>query len=127
MLSLEKLERQPYSLLKRDAIARILFEESRFDALSQYILRLQSLDLLQHYGHSWPTERMEEVESLYMEILQAYLNNHLGRKPSQRVREVLEQLFEVGMTEMAERLLTRFRSDFSGRQSLMEELEVFHS
>ncbi len=124
---LEKLEAQPYSLHKRDAIARLMYDEGRFDSLFQYIVRLQSLDLLQQYGKQWPPERAEEAERLFMEILPGYLNNHLGRKPSQRVREVLENLFEAGMNEVADKLLARFRTDFSARQSLMEELETFHS
>jgi len=124
---LEKLEGQPYSLLKRDAIARLLFEEERYDDLFQYIIRLQSLDLLGEYGPSWPADRTDQAERLYGEILNSFLNNHLGRKPSQRVREMLEQLFGSGMNGVAERLLERFRNDFAGRQSLMEELEVFHS
>ncbi|MBK7410775.1 MAG: hypothetical protein IPJ40_23615 [Saprospirales bacterium] len=122
---LEKLEQQPFSQLKRDAIAQLLYEEGRLDALSQYISRLQSLDLLQQYGYRWPADRQAQVEELYMDMLKTYLVNHLGRKPSQRVREMLEHLLEVGRDDVADRLLSYFRQSFSERQSLMEELEPF--
>lgn len=121
---LDQLERQPFSQLKRDAIAHLLYEEDRFDGLYDYITRLQSLDLLQQYGHSWPSGRAEQAESLYLDMLKAYLANHLGRKPSQRVREFIEHLLEVGKEDLADRLLQYFKATFSERQSLMEELET---
>jgi hypothetical protein len=121
---LEQLERLPYSILKRDAIASLLFEENRFDELAGYILRLQSLDLLQRYGPRWPQSLAQQTEELHLDILRAYLNNHLGKTPSQRVRQILENLLEADMREMAVRILTRFRADFPERTSLMEELET---
>lgn len=121
---LEQLEQQPFSQLKRDAIARLLYEEGRYDKLSDYIARLQSLDLLQQYGHHWPADRAEQAEALYLDMLKSYLANHLGRKPSQRVREFIEHLLEVGKEDLADRLLQYFKESFSERQSLMEELET---
>jgi hypothetical protein len=67
------------------------------------------------------------MEKLYVSTLQNYLKNHLGRKPSQRVRELLEHLFKIGMEDTADRLLLYFRKTFSQRQSLMEELEALPS
>jgi hypothetical protein len=121
---IEKLERQPWSTGKRDAIARLLFEDERFEGLFQYIHRLQSIDLLQRYGPSWPDALTEQAGILYRDVLNNYLANHLGRKPSQRVREVLEQLLQAGKNALADQLLNGFRSEFASRQSLMEELEA---
>lgn len=120
---LAKLERQTWSIGKRDAIAQLLFLDKRFDDLFQYISRLQSLDLLSAYGPSWPAEQAEQAGQLYLEVIKSYLGNHLGRKPSQRVRELLERLREEGPAGLAESLLAQFKNEFSSRQSLMEELE----
>lgn len=120
---LAKLERQAWSIAKRDAIAQLLFLDNRYDELFQYIARLQSLDLLGAYGPSWPAERREQAGELYLNVITSYLGNHLGRKPSQRVREMLERLHEKGPAGLAESLLAQFKTEFSGRQSLMEELE----
>lgn len=119
-----QLEQQPWSMARRDAVAQLLFRDQRFDELFQYITRLQSLDLLMAFGPSWPTDRMEQAEQMYLEVLQIYLGNHLGRKPSQRVRESLEGLMETGLSPIADRILARFRADYANRQSLMDELEA---
>jgi hypothetical protein len=120
---LAKLEQQTWSIAKRDAIAQLLFLDQRFDELFQYISRLQSLDLLSTYGPNWPAENAAQAGQLYLEVIKSYLGNHLGRKPSQRVRELLERLHEEGPAGLAESLLAQFKNEFSGRQSLMDELE----
>lgn len=120
---LVKLETQPWSMAKRDAVARLLFLDNRYDELFQYITRLHSLDLLGAYGPSWPSDRTDQAKQMHLEVIRDYLGNHLGRKPSQRVRGILESLLEAGHDQLAGGLLEQFKKDYSNRQSLMEELE----
>lgn len=124
---LAELRRQPFSIQVRDAVAKLLFEEDRAADLQAYIIQLQSLDLLQQYDRYLIQTGQEGVEDLYMQFLTQYIKNHLGRKPSKRIRETIEHLLSSGFEDLAGRLLETFRSGFPERHSLMEELGTIQS
>lgn len=120
---LEELKAQPYSFQKRDAIAFLLALQQQWTELLTYIRQLQSFDLLQEYAQSLEKAAPEELALAYEELMRQYLKSHLGRKPSQKVREVLEYLHTAGLEHIVDRIMQLLRLEFPERQSLMSELE----
>lgn len=124
---LKQLLSQPYSARGRNAIARIYAAENRLENLMAFVEQSGSLDLLQLVGQHLLETFRERLSYLYRRLLADYLKNHLGRKASQRIREVLTHLYEIGAETLAEELAEEFRSKYPERHSLMEELELLNS
>ena len=122
---LDKLQLMPYSIQKRDLIAIIYAEEACYEQLLEYIASLRSLDLLSIYDTLLFPHYKKEVYQLYEDFLTSYLKNHLGRKTSQKVRAIIQHLYQVGARDLAEHLVDLCRGEYQERQSLMEELELF--
>lgn len=119
------LEKLPYSIGKRDLIAFILKEEGRHEALLQYLHRVASIDLLREYGPFMIQVYKQEAYELYKTLLNQYLRNHLGRKPSLKIRAVIAKLMQEGESRFASDLVEAFREAYPERHSLMEELAIF--
>jgi hypothetical protein len=122
---LELLKPRPFTIKKRDAMAHLLLEKGKLEDLRDYIEDIQSLDLLQQYDRILLDLGWESLSELYEKLLIQYLNTHLGRKPSQRIRTALGHLHESGFSAMAEQLTEKVRAAFPERHSLIEELEIF--
>lgn len=122
LLEINKL---PYSLAKRDAIAGVFASEEMLKELLKYIEELKSLELLQIYHETLITSFNKEVQRLYKKLLINYLENHLGRKPSIKIKEIIANLYEKGAHKFAKQLVKFLKTNFSERHSLMEELGVF--
>lgn len=121
---LEQLLAQPYTARRRDAVARVFAEEGKLESLIGYVEQAGSLDLLLLVGRYLLVPYRDRLFYLYRRLLAEYLNNHLGRKTSQRIREVLAHLQDIGAGELAEELVDEFRAKYPERHSLMEELEL---
>ena len=115
----------PYAPSRRNTIARILAEEGMDSRLMSYAEQVQSLDLLQEFAPFLIGNYRERLLELYRKLLTDFLRNHLGRKTSQRIREALQRLHEIGAGELAVLLVEEFRSQYPDRHSLMEELALF--
>ena len=115
----------PYAPSRRNTIARILAEEGLHDRLMDYAEQVQSLDLLQEFAPYLIKEYRERLLELYRKLLTDFLRNHLGRKTSQRIREALQRLHEIGAGDLAVLLVEEFRNQYPERHSLMEELALF--
>lgn len=119
----QSLENQPYKVEKRDALAAIYFTEKHYDKLTEMIKNLQSLELLRRFGlELWRVDKAAGFD-LHKTILYEYLFTHLGRPPAQRLRTLLESHIEKDGFELAEALMTAFKTDFPERFSLKEELD----
>ncbi len=123
---IQKVKGLPYSILKRDVLAEILFKESRLAELLTLITGLRSLDLLKKYDEILMKQFKGEIYKVYESYLTDYLKNHLGRKPSEKVREILNHIYEIGEFGLAEKLVRLIRNQYPERHSLMEELELFN-
>ena len=122
---LAHFQEQPYAPSRRNTIARILAEEGLHGRLMSYAEQVQSLDLLQEFAPYLISDHRERLLELYRQLLTDFLRNHLGRKTSQRIREALQRLHEIGAGNMAVLLVEEFRSQYPERHSLMEELALF--
>lgn len=115
----------PFSERRRDIIASMHLEEDNQNALLEYLQKTGSIDLLIGFDASLFPEFKEELRELYQKLLTGYLKNHLGRKTSQRIRDCMQHLKEIGQDRLAEELVENFRSEYPERHTLMEELAYF--
>lgn len=122
---IQAIEKMPFSQKKRDTLAAIFASENRLHQLLEYIRSLRSLELLIRYDSLFLTDYKSTVYQLYKEFLAVYLNNHLGRKPSLKTKEVIAHLNQIGAKYLAIKLLAQIRKNYAERQTLMEELEIF--
>lgn len=126
-LVIEKIEKQPYRIEKRDLLAAIYIEEKQLNKLTDMILTMQSLDLLRRYGVDLyrfdHEDKGENAIALHKRVIYEYLFTHLGRPPAQRIRQVLESFIAQDGRALAERLKRDLKKDFPERYSLNEELE----
>jgi len=125
MLLIASLEEQVFSLPKRDTIALIYQKNQMEDALLKYLQNTQSLDLLCTYDQSLLKAYRTEILDLHEALLVQYLNTHLGRSPSVKVREIVQHLKKIGEGVFAKELVSKIRHLYADRQSLMEELQSF--
>ena len=100
----------------------MLAAEEQYEELLTYIGAVRSLDLLQMHDELLLKCCQSEFYELYKNLLTDYLNNHLGRKPSVKTREIIAHLFEINAGRLAEKLMDYLRKNYADRQSLMEEL-----
>ncbi|MEN0006100.1 MAG: SWIM zinc finger family protein [Bacteroidota bacterium] len=122
---LKKIQKMPFSKEKLDLIGHILLTQDRFDALEQHLSQSLSVDLLLKYGPKIKSIGQARLYELYQKLLHYYLRNHVGRKPSIKIRTAISQLHDFGLSDLADQLVEEFRNDYAERHSLMEELNFF--
>ncbi|MEM8909461.1 MAG: hypothetical protein AAGD05_16560, partial [Bacteroidota bacterium] len=93
---IQALKQQVFSIEQRDALARLLAVEELQEQLFQYLSSIRSLDLLPQYDQLLKPNYEAGIQQLYVELTTAYLNTHLGRQPSIRIRKLLEHLKSEG-------------------------------
>jgi hypothetical protein len=122
---LKDLETAPFSIAKRDFIAKIHAAEENWEDLFAYIIKLKSLDILEQFDQYLVKVFKNEVFELYQNLLEDYIKHHVGRVPSKKIRQKIEHLFDIGAKQVAIALIKKFRYEYADRQSLMKELENF--
>ncbi len=122
---LKALHKQSFSVAKRDIIAKIYASEQDLDGLFQFLQETRSIDLLLEYDHHLRSDQSPLIYDLYLDLLSEYLNQHLGRHASVKVKKVLAHLQASGAQAFVDQLLKAFRLEYQTRHSLMEELSDF--
>lgn len=121
-----KLQKQVFTIEQRDAYAKILADEGLHDQLLDYLSTIRSLDLLPQYDQLLDESYQPQIQTLYKDLLTDYLNTHLGRQPSVKVKQLLWHLQNSGKKRFMDRLVRYFQKQFSDRRSLMEELRELY-
>lgn len=116
------LEKQSYSLEKRDIIAEILAREERFEDLFAFIIQIRSLDLLQRYDERLICINKVPVYTLYEDILNSHIRHHIGRQSSEKIRVALQHLHQIGARKLADKITEKLRINYPERFTLIEEL-----
>jgi len=119
------LQQGAHSLEKRNLIAAIYATEGMEKELFDFIKRAKSMDLLQEHLDLFSKKNRKAALQLYEQLLYTYLENHVGRKSSQRVRDKIGFLYKIGEERQAEALVEKIRTDYPERNSLLDELIVF--
>lgn len=122
---IEHLREEPPGPQRNETLAELLVEADRKDDLLKHLQQSASLRLLEKYDKYLLPEFEEALLLLYRDLLQEYVQNHLGPKSSRRIREILDHLHQIGMKELAARLVQEFRTSYPERHTLMEELALF--
>lgn len=122
---LQTLQHLSFSIEKMRLIAAIYYEEGLHKELLVYLQDTKSLDLAKEFGTLLLPFDPQGVYAFYNELFDYYLSNHVGRKPSEKIRAIIRQLHEADAEDLAENLVENLRRKFPERHSLMEELEVF--
>lgn len=120
---LHEIKQLPYSVSKQRLLAAIYQEEGLYNELLVHLQHTKSLDLAREFGITLVAFDANLSFQLYNDLFFHYLKNHVGRKPSEKIRLIIHQLHEKNYDELAERLIENLRSEFPERHSLMEELE----
>ncbi len=121
---LYEIKQLPHSLAKQRLLAAIYQEEGLYQELLMHLQQAKSLDMARDFGIVLVDFNIELSFQLYNELFFHYLKNHVGRKPSEKIRVIIHQLYEKNYIELAERLIENLRAAFPERHSLMEELEL---
>jgi len=122
---IEHLRQKIPTRQRNDILAHLLAEACQKKELLEHLRQCASLRLLQQYDEQLLPEYEEELLLLYRDLLQDYVQNHLGPKSSRRIRETLDHLHQIGMKDLAARLVQEFRTSYPERHTLMEELAFF--
>lgn len=117
----------PFSMEKRLLVATIYAEEGMLEQLIAYLKNTQSLDLLKHFTPLLLSRYKAAVYELYHAFFANYLQNHIGGKTSEKISQLLQTLYELGASGIADELKARLRSDFPERHTLMEKLETLQA
>ncbi|PHN03720.1 SWIM zinc finger family protein [Flavilitoribacter nigricans] len=121
---LQRLVLESPRATRQEAIATVLSRTNRLDELLKFLEHSQSLLLLQKYDHHWQKKDQEKLFPIYRKLVMGYLKDHLGRITSQKIKNIIDFLYQTGRSSMAERLIEEMRKTYPERHSLMEELDI---
>lgn len=122
LLKLKKLEDNP----KLNALLPQIFgEEQLIEQLLDFIKRYPSIDLLLNFDKFLLPDYQKELQPIYVAEVQNYLNAHLGRITSTKIRAIIQHLHRLGAHRIGNELVQIIRKDYAERPSLMEELSLF--
>lgn len=122
---IEDIERQSFSPLKKNTLAKLYAEERMNKDLIEFIQANRSLDLLEEYDLQLIEDFKTDVYNLYEELLDGYLRNHLGRQTSAKIRDIFYHLRNIGAQKLVYKLAKRYREQYAERHTLMEEIAMF--
>lgn len=118
-----KLETAPRSPAKNEAVARLLANDDLFERLMAFIEQCRSVELLIQHDQQLIPRYNAKILALYKEWLHKYLHDHVGRKPSKIIRQLIEHLMAIQEVTMAAALVEEFTQAYPERHTLMEELQ----
>ena len=119
---IDLISEKPFSIAQRDALAWIYASEKNFQQLFQFLKETRSIELLIQYDQQLPTAFRPGLLILYDSLLMEYLNQHVGRQTSIKVRRVLDHLTENGSKKFCQSLANKLRKECAERNSFIEEL-----
>jgi len=120
---LEKIFKQPYSIVQRDLVALIFRKEEKPEALLAYIEQLDSLDLMQQYGSWLHAFLPDEIQLAYPALIKHYAEQHIGPKANEKIKLNLLEIKKIlGPAEM--KLLKEYLVQKYTHTSLLKKLET---
>ncbi len=120
-----KLKDLPPTPAQMRLLADIYHEEAMYAELLAHLQQARSLELAAAYGHLLLAHDRTATYRLYNDLFAHYLTTHVGRKPSEKIRAILHQLYEMDAEDIAETLVENLRANFPERHTLMEALAPF--
>ncbi|MBX2871623.1 MAG: hypothetical protein KTR30_05975, partial [Saprospiraceae bacterium] len=122
---IQKLEKQVGKSDTHKLLPQIYGEEGMHDELLAYITQHPSLDLLVNFDRYLLPAHEKQLKPVYVAEVQLYLNAHLGRISSTKIRSIIQHLHSLGAHSIGNELVQVIRKDYAERPSLMDELSLF--
>ena len=117
---INELESTPYHPRKKIIFAKIYSSENKPQELFSYIKKIRSLELLQEYDEQLLEYSKQDVYILYEDLIISYLQSHIGRKASEKIRVILFHFKKIGAKKLVHRLFKEFKTEYKERHTLME-------
>ena len=122
---IQKLEKQLAKSDNHKLLPQIYGEEGMQEELLAYITQHPSLDLLVNFDRYLLPAHEKQLKAVYVAEVQLYLNAHLGRISSTKIRSIIQHLHSLGAHSIGNELVQVIRKDYAERPSLMDELSLF--
>lgn len=122
---IQKLKKQSTQSDHHKLLPHIYGEEGMQKELLAYITQHPSLDLLVNFDRYLLPAYEKQLKSVYVAEVQLYLNAHLGRISSTKIRAIIQHLHALGAHSIGNELVQVIRKDYAERPSLMDELSLF--
>lgn len=122
---IQKLEKQLGKSDNNSLLPQIYGEEGMHEELLAYLTKHPSLDLLINFDRYLLPEQEKKLKPVYVAEVQLYLNAHLGRISSTKIRSIIQHLHSLGAHSIGNELVQVIRKDYAERPSLMDELSLF--
>ena len=122
---IQKLEKQIGQTDNQALLPQIYGEEGMHEELLTYLTQHPSLDLLVNFDRYLLPEHEKKLKPIYVAEVQLYLNAHLGRISSTKIRSIIQHLHSLGAHSIGNELVQVIRKDYAERPSLMDELSLF--
>ncbi len=123
---LKTLRQQENTYAGQRLLGQIYLREEMYKELIQLLKQASSLELMLELDTPLHQEQPEAIAQLYQDVLQQFLEQHLGPPAASKIRQVIRHLYELEAGELARSLVHQLRKQYGWRQSLMEELNIFH-
>lgn len=122
---IEQLEKKASQADTQALLPQIFGEEGLHDKLLEFLIDHPSLDLLVNFDKYLLPDQEKRLKPIYVAEVQLYLDAHLGRISSTKIRSIIQHLHSLGAHGIGNELVQVIRKDYAERPSLMDELSLF--
>jgi len=103
-------------------LASLFVEDQAIDQLGKVVREMGSLDFLMKYDRHFLPKHQALLESIYLELLDNYLSNHIGLKPTRKILEIFAHLRKEKAPLLITKLEKFIRQKYPQRMELAIEL-----
>lgn len=109
---------------RNEYLANLYAEEKYFDELSAIIRSNNSLDFLMKHDECFLPENVNTLYTLYVELLDYYFSNHIGKRPTQKMLLIFNHLRQLNAQKLVDKLVAFVRKNHPKRMELAMELLI---
>ena len=120
-----KIESLPDSDKNTETLALIYERLGMGEKLLALLQHKMNFELMGRHIKAVHANSPKQAEQLAWKTIELFLNNHLGRPPSIKMRNFFRSLFLAGLPELSRSLINKTRKAYGDRLSMSEELEIF--
>ena len=110
------------SLRKKEYLANLYGEEKRIPELVDLLIEEGSVDFLMKYDSHFIIDHQNELQGVYVQLLNEYFSTHLGIKPTQKMLTIFAHLRKLGAHGLVDKLAAFVRQNHPDRLDLALEL-----
>ncbi len=103
-------------------IEKIYINEQWWDRLFVLLKQCISLERIKNYEEYLAEDYAQELIQLYKKQLLPYVDGFMGREHYQKACQYLRRMKKLGGEEQVEKLVTFFKTKYSNRRALLDEL-----